>query len=85
MAQKLLRLPAVLERTGSNTSDIYAAMKAGTFPQSVPIGKRTVGWVESEIEAWIETKIAARDKRGRLRNPGGPGRGHHHSVPQPTA
>lgn len=75
MAEKLLRLRAVLERTGANTSDIYAGMKTGTFPKSVPIGRRTVGWVESEVEAWIEAKIKARDSGVVKRNVPGPGRG----------
>jgi Prophage CP4-57 regulatory protein (AlpA) len=39
----------------------------------VPIGKRTVGWVEEEVEAWIENRIAARDA---IKRKGGPGRGH---------
>ena len=74
MAKRLLRLPAVLDRTGTNSSDIYEGMKEGTFPKSVPIGQRTVGWVEDEIEAWIESRIAARELQPRRR--GGPGRGH---------
>jgi prophage regulatory protein len=80
MAKVLLRLPAVIERTGSTTSDIYEGMKAGTFPQSVPIGKCTVGWLESEVEAWIDSRVALRDQRLRESGPaqrkGGPGRGH---------
>lgn len=76
MSKRLVRLPEVLHRTGQNTVDVYAGMKAGTFPKSVPIGKRTVGWVESEVEAWIAAKIAARDAGTAERNPAGPGRGH---------
>ena len=76
MAEKLLRRAAVIEKTGLSTVDIYAGMKAGTFPVSVPIGVRTVGWVESEIEAWIKAKIAARDDGTAKRSPAGPGRGH---------
>lgn len=76
MAERLLRRAAVIEKTGLTTFDIYAGMKAGTFPVSVPIGKRTVGWVESEVEAWIIAKIAARDNGTAKRNRAGPGRGH---------
>jgi len=61
MAYKILRLPAVIDKTGSNTNDIYNGMKTGTFPKSVPIGKRTVGWLESEIDDWIAAKVRARD------------------------
>jgi prophage regulatory protein len=74
MAKRLLRLPAVLDRTGSNATEIYEQMKSGAFPRSVPIGKRTVGWVEEEVDAWIESRIAARDVAPKRK--AGPGRGH---------
>ncbi len=80
MAERLLRRAAVLEKTGLTTYDLYAGIKAGTFPNSVPIGIRTVGWVESEIEAWIAAKIAARDDGTAKRNPAGPGRGHRRAA-----
>jgi prophage regulatory protein len=73
MAKRLLRLPQVLDRTGSNTTEIYSQMKAGTFPNAVPIGKRTVGWLEEEVEKWISDRIAARDLRPKRK--AGPGRG----------
>ena len=79
MAKRLLRLPAVVDRTGKNPTDIYEGMKEGTFPTSVPIGKRTVGWLEEEVEAWIEKRIAARDTAQRK---GGPGRGHKGKLAQ---
>jgi prophage regulatory protein len=81
MANRLIRLRAVVDKTGSNTTDIYAGMKAGTFPKSVPIGTRTVGWVESEVDKWIADRIAKRDARGGRR--AGPGRGRKlHSAEQ---
>jgi prophage regulatory protein len=82
MAKRLLRLPAVLDRTGSNTSEIYQQMKAGTFPTAVPIGKRTVGWVEEEVEKWICDRIAARDFQSKRK--AGPGRGHKRPLRSDT-
>jgi prophage regulatory protein len=84
MATVLLRLPEVIRRTGWNATEIYHGMKAdpAEFPASVPIGKRTVGWVEQEIDNWIAARIKERDaqslQRARLerRRKGGPGRGH---------
>ncbi|KAB2889330.1 MAG: AlpA family transcriptional regulator [Desulfobulbaceae bacterium] len=55
----LLRRPEVERRTGLGRSTIYARMKEGDFPQSVSLG-RTVAWVEDEIDAWIQERIAAR-------------------------
>jgi prophage regulatory protein len=80
MAKRLLRLPAVKDRTGKSTNDIYGDIKNGTFPKPVPIGKRTVGWVEEEVEAWIDARIDARDREAKRQ--GGPGRGHKGSRSQ---
>jgi prophage regulatory protein len=36
-------------------------MANGEFPRSVPIGERTVGWLESEIDNWIAGCLRKRD------------------------
>ncbi len=59
---RFLRLPEVEARTGLARATIYARMAAGTFPQSVSLGGRAVGWIESEIEEWSRNRIA--DTRG---------------------
>jgi len=40
---------------------IWRLERAGEFPKRVPIGRARHGWLESEIEAWIRTKVAARE------------------------
>jgi prophage regulatory protein len=62
-AQKFLRLPAVVQLTGVPCSGIYEQMAGGTFPRPVPIGKRAVAWLETEIIDWQKRQIAARDGR----------------------
>tara|TARA_R110000765_G_scaffold37473_1_gene83006 strand:+ start:487 stop:675 length:189 start_codon:yes stop_codon:yes gene_type:complete len=59
--QKFIRLPSVKSQTGKTTSRIYAEMAEGTFPKPVKIGPRAVAWLQSEIDAWIESKIAERE------------------------
>ena len=56
MATRLLRLPAVLERTGLGRSALYDLMAAGRFPRPLQIGARAVAWREDEIEEWIRTR-----------------------------
>lgn len=63
MVQKILRLPKVLEVTGKSQSTLYADMAAGSFPKPIPTGKRSVGWLESEVAAWQEARMALRDAR----------------------
>lgn len=58
MAQVILRLPAVKARTGLSRSTIYLRVAEGTFPKSVALGPRAVGWIEAEITEWIAQRIA---------------------------
>ena len=62
MRKRIIRLPEVLEKTGHAQSTWYEGVKNGTHPKPVPIGRYTVGWVESEIDEWIEKRIEARDQ-----------------------
>jgi prophage regulatory protein len=57
MSDKVLRLPAVLAITGLSKSTVYVRIFEGTFPQSQILGPRTVGWLESDINAWIKQQI----------------------------
>ena len=57
MAITILRLPAVILRTGLSRSSIYLRVSQGTFPSSISLGGRAVGWLESDIEQWLEEKI----------------------------
>lgn len=54
-----IRLPRVKAKTALARSTIYAGVKAGTFPPPVSLGSKAVGWIESEIDAWIEARIKA--------------------------
>ena len=65
-ATTLLRIREVERRTGLSVSEIYTRMKAGTFPRSVPIGRRAVGWVAEEIEQYLVERIAAARDKGRI-------------------
>jgi prophage regulatory protein len=58
MMQAILRLPAVKARTGLSRSTIYLRVSEGTFPLPVKLGgPRAVGWIESEIEAWLSRQV----------------------------
>ena len=58
MIPKVLRLPAVKSMTGLSRSSIYQKIIDGDFPRSILLGPRTVGWLESEVAAWIQAKVA---------------------------
>ena len=58
MSDSLLRRPQVEQLTGLSRAWIYAAMKRGTFPRPVRIGRRMVAWPRSAIDDWIEQRKA---------------------------
>ena len=67
MAQSFLRLPIVRARTGLGRSTIYLRVSEGRFPTPVSLGGRAVGWVESEVNDWIEKQIASSRRSPQLR------------------
>ncbi len=59
MNTQILRLPAVKQRTGLSRSTLYEMMRRGDFPKPIPLGARAVGFIEAEVSAWIDQRIAA--------------------------
>lgn len=55
MQTSIIRLPKVKAKTGLSRSTIYAKVRDGTFPKSVQLGARAVGWLELEVDGWINS------------------------------
>lgn len=54
---RILRLNAVLERTGLSRSTLYRKVQTGTFPAQVRIATRCTGWRESAINEWMRNPM----------------------------
>ena len=63
MTESFLRLPEAQVRTGLSRSTIYEYMKQRHFPASICLGPRSVGWISSEIDDWIESRISESRER----------------------
>lgn len=61
MSTRLLSYPEAAARCGLSRTHISRMVAAGSFPVPVETAPRRVAFVEAEIEAWIEKRIAARD------------------------
>jgi len=57
MANTIQRLSEVKSRTGLSRSTIYLRISQNSFPRQVSIGGRAAGWIESEIDNWIDAQI----------------------------
>ena len=62
-SQTLLRMRDLNDALGLSRSHIYRLMAEGRFPKSVSLvpGGTSVAWVASEIQEWVEQRIAERD------------------------
>ena len=57
LSLKLLRFPAVRDRTGLSRSTIWRLERDGDFPKHRRISANVVAWVEEEVMGWIHSKI----------------------------
>lgn len=51
--ERILRLNAVLDRTGLSRATLYRKINDGTFPRQLKLSTRCAGWHESAINAWL--------------------------------
>ena len=53
---KILRLPAVLERIQLSRSTLYAMLSRGDFPPPIKLGVRARAWRVEDIENWLDAR-----------------------------
>ena len=58
MSIRIIRLPEVKDKTGLSRSTIYLRMSQDRFPKSISLGERAFGWIEADIEQWLDDRIA---------------------------
>lgn len=63
--ERFIRMPEVLDISGLSKTTIYEYVSRGEFPAPVSLGAKSVAWVESEVMAWMDAKISAREMQVR--------------------
>lgn len=56
MSDRILRRKDVEELTGLSRSTIYRHVGAGTFPAPIKLTERLIGWRESTISGWMDSR-----------------------------
>ena len=54
---RVLRLKEVCKATGLGRSFIYELQAEQRFPPSIKIDVRAVGWLEGEVQQWLNTRV----------------------------
>jgi prophage regulatory protein len=62
MAIKLLSFPELKSEKGIDYHRDYIRrlVKKGAFPQPVQVGDARIGWIEEEVDGWLEAKVRGR-------------------------
>ena len=56
--RRFIKLAEVRALTTLSTSEIYRRVAADIFPKQVTLGPKSVVWIEAEVLAWCEARIA---------------------------
>ena len=51
---RIIRWRDLKTRVPLSRTTIWRLEKAGAFPTRVKIGKNSVGWLESEVDRWVD-------------------------------
>jgi prophage regulatory protein len=58
---RLLPINVVLDRVCMSKTQLYRLINTGEFSKPVPIGRQRIGFLESDVNAWIDTRLRLRD------------------------
>lgn len=64
MSQSLIRFSEVQKRTGYSKAWLYRLMSEQRFPAAIKIGTRSIAFIESEVDEWINQRIS--ESRGEV-------------------
>ena len=59
---KILKAKQVAEEINVSVPQIYKLVSLGRFPKPIKLGERGSGWLTSEIDAWLQSRVDARDE-----------------------
>jgi prophage regulatory protein len=59
-ADRFLPKPEVLRIAGFSAATLWREVKAGRFPAPVSISPNRIGFLESEVRAWIAARLGSR-------------------------
>ncbi len=57
---KIIRLPQVMAKTGLSRSTVYNLIANSDFPKRISLSPRSMGFLEREVDAWIESRANQR-------------------------
>ncbi len=61
---RIIGLRELLDRVPYGRVQIWRLERQGRFPRRIRIGPRRIGWLETEIDDWIRSRVNEREQSG---------------------
>ena len=61
--KRVLSQQAVLDRVPVSRTTLWRMERAGLFPRRIQVSTNRVGWLEADVDAWVERKEERQVKR----------------------
>ena len=59
---KVLKVKDVASEISISVPQVYKLVSLGRFPKPIKLGERGSGWLTTEIDAWLQSRVDARDE-----------------------
>ncbi len=63
--RRIIRKRELLTMLGLSDPTVYRMEKAGRFPKRLRLGGNSCGWLQQEVDQWIDERAANRSEGGR--------------------
>jgi prophage regulatory protein len=63
MSDHVLTRKTVVAMTGRSATSLWRDTNAGTFPAPRQISPKRIGWLHSEVQAWLESRPVVTTKK----------------------
>jgi len=59
--KRVLKIKEVAEEISVSVPQVYKLVSLGRFPKPIKLGERGSGWLRTEVDAWLQSRVEARD------------------------
>ena len=59
---KVLKVKQVAKEISVSVPQVYKLVSLGRFPKPIKLGERGSGWLITEIDAWLQSRVELRDE-----------------------
>ena len=59
---KILKVKQVAAEMNMSIPQVYKLVSLGKFPKQIKLGERASGWLKSELDSWLQSRVDERDE-----------------------